>query len=82
MTGSTSSAARAGARLKEIADALGIPVTALYDEQPPLPFVEVRDLIREYAAITDPQGRQRVMVVMREEAARCRAVRPHKPPYD
>jgi len=82
MTGSTSSAARAGARLQEIADALGIPVTALYDEQPPLPFIEVRDLIREYAAITDPQGRARVMTIIRQEAARCRAVCPQKPPYE
>lgn len=74
MTGSTGSAGRAGVRLQEIADALGIPVSALSDEKAPLPFVEVRDLIREYAAITDPQGRQRVMTVIREEAARCRAV--------
>lgn len=60
-----------GSRLQEIADALGVPLSHFFDETPPPPLGEVLDLIRAYAAITDPNGRQWVMSVALMEAARC-----------
>ncbi len=69
----SSSAAQSGARLKQIADALGIPVSQLYGERDPLPVGDALELLRLYAAIDDLQGRQRLMSVARREAARCQA---------
>ena len=68
------SAAQSGARLKQIADALGIPVSQLYAERDQPPVGDVFELIRLYAAIDDVQGRQRLMNVARREAARCQAL--------
>ena len=63
--------AQSSARLKEIADALGISVDR-FTEGGDSPFVgDVLDLMRLYASITDLQGRQRVLNVVRREAARC-----------
>ena len=67
------SAAQFGARLKQIADALGIPVSQFYGERDPPPVGDVFELIRLYAAIDDVQGRQRLMNVARREVARCQA---------
>ena len=60
-----------GDRLQEIADALGVPISHFFDERPPPPLGEILDLIRAYAAITDPTGRRWVMNLVLMEAARC-----------
>ena len=67
------SVAQFGARLKQIADALGIPVSQLYGERDPLPVGDALELLRLYATIDDVQGRQRLMNAARQEAARCQA---------
>jgi len=71
MADSTPHQNQLGTRLQEIADALGIPVSWLHEERVP-PFAnEAFDLLRLYAAITDGQGRQRVMTLAQREAERC-----------
>lgn len=70
MTKPRGDAAQFGARLREIADTLGIPVSHFYDEQAPPLAGEVLALIRVYAAISDVQGRQRVLSFARREAKR------------
>ena len=73
MADSTSHQNRLGIRLQEIADAVGIPVSWLHEGRVP-PFAnEAFDLLRLYAAITDGQGRQRVMILAQREAERCQA---------
>lgn len=74
MADSTPHGNRLGARLQEIADALGIPVSWLHEGRVP-PFAnEAFDLLRLYAAITDGQGRQRVMTLAQREATRCQTL--------
>lgn len=67
-------AAQFGARLQEIADALGLPISWFHEGQAPPFATETFDLIRLYAAITDAQGRQRVMNLAQREVARCQAI--------
>jgi len=58
--------------IRQIADALGIPVVQLLNADA-LPFPgELLDLIRTYTEINDRQGRQRVLTVARREAERIR----------
>lgn len=59
-------------RLEELADAFGMPVSAFLEKHPQSFVREACDLIRLYAAITDDQGRLRLMDVAVREAARCR----------
>lgn len=61
----------AGGRIADIAQALGVPVSAFNNLQAPTPLHELRDLLMAYSSITDLQGRQRVMDVVRREASRC-----------
>lgn len=61
------------ARLREIADAIGVPVSYLYDASPKSLNGEAFELLRLYAAITDPAGREYLMHVARMEVARCQA---------
>lgn len=59
--------------LRQIADALGVPVAQLlHADELPLPG-ELLELIRNYTAIADVQGRQRVLNVARREADRSRS---------
>lgn len=57
-------------RLRAIADALGVPVSALF-ELSPSEIADVSTLMRLWAAITDVQGRRRVLNLARAEAGRC-----------
>ena len=73
MVDSTPHQNQLGTRLQEIADALGMPVSWLYEGRVP-PFAnEAFDLLRLYAAIADEQGRRRVMSLAQREAERCQA---------
>ncbi len=72
MADSTPHQNQLGTRLQEIADALGIPVSWLHEGRVP-PFAnEAFDLLRLYAAITDGQGRQRVMTSLNEKRSVAR----------
>lgn len=59
--------------LQEIADALGISVNWFYEEKAPPFTTEAFQIIRLYTAITDVQGRQRVLNFARSEAERCQS---------
>lgn len=64
------------ARLREIADALGISPDQLRAGRAS-PFVDgALDLMRLYAAISDLQGRQRVLNIARREAERSEEAPP------
>ncbi len=73
MTQSAEGTAPSSARIRDIAEALGLPVSAFDNAYAQTPLHEVRDLLLAYLSITDLQGRQRVMNVVRREASRCQA---------
>ena len=58
-------------RLQRVSDALAILVEWMREEQASEFASETFELIRLHTAITDPQGRQRVMSIARREAERC-----------
>lgn len=71
-----------GRLVRQIADALGIPVVQLLDADA-FPFTgELLDLIRSYTSIDDAQGRQRVLNAARREAVRARSSVRSNPPVD
>ena len=57
-------------RLREIADALRVPISVLF-EMSPGEIADTSELMWFWAAITDTQGRRRVLNLARSEAARC-----------
>lgn len=79
MTRSAEGTAPSSARIKDIAEALGVPVSAFDNAHAPTPLHELRDLLLAYLSITDLQGRQRVMNVVRREASRCQTPPAPKP---
>ncbi len=58
------------ALLQRIADALGVPVESLTDGAKSTPWSEASALLEAFTAITDVQGRRRVLAIAQEEAAR------------
>jgi hypothetical protein len=71
MADDTNRAGHLNAILRRIAETLGIPISQFYQEGASPPAAELHDLIVAYSAISDAQGRQRVMNVARREAERC-----------
>lgn len=63
-----------GARLREMADALGIEVNQFYIEHADPSLNDLLTVIRAYAAISDMPGKQRLLTVARREAMRCQNV--------
>ena len=59
-------------RLQAVSDALSVLVNWMREEKASDFASETFELIRLHTAITDTQGRQRVMNVARREAERCR----------
>lgn len=60
-------------RLQAVSDALSVLVGWMREELASDDGTETFELIRLHTAITDAQGRQRLMNVARREAARCQA---------
>lgn len=58
------------ARLRQVAGALGVPVESLMDETASSPWSEISALLETFTAITDTQGRRRVLALAHVEAAR------------
>lgn len=58
------------ARLRHIADSLGVPVSAFFEGDPD-EAADVLTLVRLWAAISDAQARRRILNLARQEAARC-----------
>lgn len=63
--------AQSNRRLEEIARAIGVPVSSFYDKTGGSDAGGLPTLVRLFAAITDIQGRERVIDFARQEAARC-----------
>lgn len=66
-------------RLEEIARAIGVPVSSFYDKTGGSDATGLPTLVRLFAAINDPQGRDRVIDVARWEAARCQVSQSSEP---
>lgn len=60
------------AALKAIAEALNLPIEAFASEVPSRPSCETAAMLALWSAITDPQGRRRVLNLMHREAERSR----------
>lgn len=57
------------ARLRQVADALGVPVVTLLNEAASTPWSEMSAFLEAFTAITDTQGRRRVLDLAQVEAA-------------
>jgi hypothetical protein len=58
-------------QLRAIAHALGIKPEVLFNGTPEIEANEATILLQLWSKIEDPQGRQRVLSVLRQEAERC-----------
>jgi adenosylmethionine-8-amino-7-oxononanoate aminotransferase len=70
MTRTDKPAAQFAARLHQIADTLGITVDQFYTHEGSQEVADMLAVLRAYAAITDAQGRQRVLLLAQREATR------------